>query len=76
VFELFYGTKKNHSHQRNLSVLENFIEPLTVVDFTVDAAKKAAKVRHHLQQRGTPIGAYDIQIAAFALSLNMTLINQ
>ncbi len=74
VFELHYGIEKNHSHQRNLAALENFIEPLTVIDFTVDAAKKAAKIRHNLQQQGTPIGAYDIQIAAIALSLNMTLL--
>jgi tRNA(fMet)-specific endonuclease VapC len=74
VFELYYGIEKNKSHQRNLAALEKFIEPLTVVDFTVDAAKKAAKIHHHLQQKGMPIGAYDIQIAAIALSLNMTLL--
>ncbi len=74
VFELYYGIEKNNSHQRNLSALENFISPLTVVDFTVDAAKKAATIRHQLQQQGTPIGAYDIQIAAIALALNMTLL--
>ncbi|NOQ36769.1 MAG: PIN domain-containing protein, partial [Methylococcaceae bacterium] len=48
--------------------------PLTIVDFTLDAAKKAAQIRNSLQKRGTPIGAYDIQIAAIALSLNMTLL--
>lgn len=74
LFELYYGIEKNNSQQRNLSALENFIAPLTVVDFTLDAAKKAAKIRHHLQKQGTPIGAYDIQIAAIALSLNMTLL--
>lgn len=74
VFELYYCIEKNNSHQRNLSALENFISPLTVVDFTIDAAKKAAKIRHQLQQQGMPIGAYDLQIAAIALSLNMTLL--
>ena len=57
-----------------MAALENFIAPLTVVDFTLDAAKKAAKIRNNLQKPGTPIGAYDIQIAAIALSLNMTLL--
>lgn len=47
---------------------------MTIVDFTQDAAKKAAKIRNQLQKQGTPIGAYDIQIAAVALSLNMTLL--
>jgi len=74
LFELYYGIEKNNSQQRNLAALENFIAPLTVVDFTLDAAKKAAKIRNYLQKLGTPIGAYDIQIAAIAISLNMTLL--
>ena len=74
LFELYYGIEKNNSQQRNLAALENFIAPLTIVDFTLDAAKKAATIRSHLQKQGTPISAYDIQIAACALSLNMTLL--
>lgn len=74
LFELYYGIEKNNSQQRNLAALENFIAPLTIVDFTLDAAKRAAKIRNHLQKQGTPIGAYDIQIAAIAISLNMTLL--
>ena len=74
IFELYYGIEKNNSQQRNLRALENFIGPLTVVDFSFDAAKKAAQIRGQLRKLGTPIGAYDIQIAAIALSLNMTLL--
>ncbi len=74
LFELYYGIEKNNSQQRNLAALENFIAPLTIVDFTLDASKRAAKIRNHLQKQGTPIGAYDIQIAAIAISLNMTLL--
>jgi tRNA(fMet)-specific endonuclease VapC len=74
LFELYYGIEKNNSHQRNLLALENFIAPLTIVDFTLDAAKKAATIRNTLQKQGTPIGAYDIQIAAIALSLDMILL--
>ncbi|MFA5922921.1 MAG: type II toxin-antitoxin system VapC family toxin [Methylococcaceae bacterium] len=74
LFELYFCIEKNNSQQRNLSALENFIAPLTIVEFTLDAAKKAAKIRNNLQKQGTPIGAYDIQIAAIAISLNMTLL--
>jgi tRNA(fMet)-specific endonuclease VapC len=74
LFELYYGIEKNNSQQRNLAALENFIAPLTIVDFTLDAAKKAAKIRNNLQKQGTPIGACDVQIAAIAISLNMTLL--
>ncbi len=74
IFELYYGIQKNNSHRRNLSALENFISPLTVVDFNLEAAKQAAKIRDTLQKKGTPIGPYDIQIAAIALSLDMVLL--
>ena len=74
VFELYYGIEKNNSQQRNLAALEKFLAPLTVVDFSFDAAKHAAKIRNTLEKQGTPIGAYDIQIAAIALSLDMTLL--
>ena len=74
LFELYFCIEKNNSQQRNLAALENFIAPLTIVEFTLDAAKKAAKIRNNLQKQGTPIDAYDIQIAAIAISLNMTLL--
>lgn len=74
LFELYYGIEKNNSQRRNLAALENFIAPLTIVDFTLEAAKKAAMIRSALQKQGTPIGVYDVQIAAIALSLNMTLL--
>ena len=74
LFELYYGIEKNNSQHRNLAALENFIAPLTVVDFTLESAKKAAKIRNNLQKQGTPIGAYDVQIAAISRSLDMALL--
>jgi tRNA(fMet)-specific endonuclease VapC len=57
LFELYYGIEKNNSQQRNQAALENFIAPLTIVDFSLDAAKKAAIIRNALEKQGTPIGA-------------------
>lgn len=74
LFELYYGIEKNNSHARNLNALEHFVAPLTVVDFDLEAAKKAAFIRAYLQKQGLSIGAYDIQIAAVALAHNMTLL--
>ena len=75
VFELYYGIEKNNSHSRNLKALENFIAPLTVVDFSLQAAKKAAYIRATLQKQGLSIGAYDIQIAAVSLTEKMILLS-
>jgi len=70
IFELYFGLDKNQSHERNASFLENFITPLSVTGFSVEAAKQAAVIR----KQGTPIGAYDIQIAAVAIAENMVLL--
>jgi tRNA(fMet)-specific endonuclease VapC len=74
IFELYYGIEKNNSQKRNSAALEKFIAPFSVVDFTIEVAKKAAKIRSDLEKQGKPIGAYDLQIAAYALALNMTLL--
>jgi len=74
IFELYFGLEKNQSHRRNASFLENFIAPLTVTGFSVEAAKCAAKIRYQLRKKGTPIGAYDIQIAAIAMTEDLVLL--
>jgi len=74
ISELYFGLEKNQSHKRNATFLENFIAPLSVTGFSVEAAKYAAKIRYQLRRQGTPIGAYDIQIAAIALADNMVLL--
>lgn len=74
ISELYFGLEKNQSHKRNESFLENFIAPLSVTGFSIEAAKHAAKIRHRLHRQGTPVGAYDIQIAAVALAEDMVLL--
>lgn len=74
VFELFYGVENNQSAQRNQAALEQFLKPMSVVDFTLEDAKYAARIRADLKRKGTPIGAYDLQIAAIALNNDFTLV--
>lgn len=74
IFELYFGLEKNQSHRRNAAFLENFIAPLTVTGFSIEAAKCAAKIRYQLRKKGTPIGAYDIQIAAIAMTEGLVLL--
>jgi len=70
ISELYFGLEKNQSHKRNATFMENFIAPLSVTGFSVEAAK----IRFQLRRQGTPIGAYDIQIAAIALAEDMVLL--
>jgi tRNA(fMet)-specific endonuclease VapC len=73
VGELSFGANKSNS-ARTKQVLHDFLEPITLVDFDVQAAYKYGEVRAALEQAGNPIGPHDTQIAAHALLLNATLV--
>ena len=47
---------------------------LTSLPFEAKAAQICGQIRVKLQAKGTPIGAYDLQIAAIALANNLTLV--
>lgn len=72
--ELRFGAAKSSAPDRTLAALENFLGPLTVVDFSSDCARAYAEVRARLERAGTPIGPLDTLIAAHALSQRMTLV--
>lgn len=74
VAELWYGVAKSHKKEQNKSALENFLAPLTIVDFDLIAAKFYAVIRADLESKGAIIGSNDILIAAHALSLGLTLV--
>lgn len=74
VAELEFGVYKSQFPEGNQQALEQFLLPLTIVDFDAGAAKMYGKVRAILEKQGTPIGSLDTLIAAHALSLQITLI--
>ena len=73
VGKLSFGANKSNS-TRTKQVLQDFLEPITLIDFDVQAAYKYGEVRAALEQAGNPIGPHDTQIAAHALLLNATLV--
>lgn len=71
--ELAAGVVKSGS-ARNRAALETFLLPLEVAPFDERAAWRYADIRTDLERRGTPIGAFDMLIAAHALTLGCTLV--
>lgn len=72
--ELVYGAQKSQHAEENLArieLLEQLI-PAQPLDRTVGA--QYGSVRTELERKGSPIGAYDLLIAAHALSLGLTLV--
>ncbi len=74
VAELMYGAEKSGQKERNRTALELFLAPLEVVDFDLPAAQSYGEIRAFLETNGTPIGAYDLMIAAQASSLGITMV--
>ena len=73
VAELYFGVSKSGS-ARNLAALQQFLEPLEIADFDLNAAQVYGTLRYALERLGTPIGPPDMQIAAHALALEATLV--
>lgn len=72
--ELRFGADKSTRPAQNHSALDQFLAPLTVVNFDSFAASRYGTVRADLERLGRPIGPLDTLIAAQALALDLTVV--
>jgi tRNA(fMet)-specific endonuclease VapC len=72
--EMFAGSAKSQYPQRSRAKQDVFFVRFVHLPFDEDAADEYGQIRAHLEQAGTPIGPYDLQIAAIALVNNLTLV--
>ncbi|KAM3100854.1 type II toxin-antitoxin system VapC family toxin [Phormidesmis sp. 146-35] len=72
--ELFYGAMRSNNPERTLARQREFLNALVSLPFDDFAATTFGVVRAQLESLGTPIGAYDLQIASIALANNLTLV--
>ncbi|MFZ2490869.1 MAG: type II toxin-antitoxin system VapC family toxin [Thermoanaerobaculia bacterium] len=72
--ELRTGAAKSSSPVKTLRLVENFLKPLTVVEFSSEDASTYARIRSRLERAGTPIGPLDALIAAQAVARKLTLV--
>jgi tRNA(fMet)-specific endonuclease VapC len=73
--ELRTGAAKSSSSVKTLHSIENFLRPLTLIDFTSDDAIVYAAVRAKLERAGTPIGPLDTLIAAQAVARKLIVVS-
>jgi tRNA(fMet)-specific endonuclease VapC len=67
LYELWYGIKKSARAQPNTDALDNFLAlDVTPWPFEAEDAEEAGDIRAALERAGTPIGPYDVLIAAQA----------
>jgi tRNA(fMet)-specific endonuclease VapC len=73
--ELRTGAAKSSSPAKTLHLLENFLRPLTLIEFTSEDAIAYATVRAKLERAGTPIGPLDTLIASQAVARKLALVS-
>jgi|GraSoi_2013_60cm_1033757.scaffolds.fasta_scaffold205854_1 tRNA(fMet)-specific endonuclease VapC len=75
LYEMRYGIRKSMRPQANTEVLANFLAlDVTLWPFESEDAEEAGDIRAALERAGTPIGPYDILIAAQARRRSAVLI--
>jgi tRNA(fMet)-specific endonuclease VapC len=72
--ELFYGAMKSSNPTQALQRQQAFLNQFVSLPFDDAATLFYAQIRANLEESGTPIGAYDMQIAAIALAYDLTLV--
>jgi tRNA(fMet)-specific endonuclease VapC len=67
LFELRYGAAKSARPERNAQRIADFLAgPIEVLPFESADAEEAGDIRAALERAGTPIGPYDVLVAAQA----------
>jgi len=72
--ELEFGVYNSGYPEQNQEALSQFLSPLEIAPFDDRAAVEYGRIRAYLQQRGLPIGAMDLLIAAQAKCLAIPLV--
>lgn len=76
VFELQFGVENSQNRQQSQTALNHFLGSIHhILPIDQHAANFAAKIRAELKRKGTPIGPYDVLIAAVALSRDLILVS-
>lgn len=74
--ELWYGACKSQRIAENKASLSRLFSDFLSLPFDDNAALYLGDIRAHLlAKQGTPIGPYDLQIAAIALTHGLTVVN-
>lgn len=72
--ELYYGAYRGTRLESNLALYTEFFSEFVSLPFDGNAAAVYGRIRAELEALGTPIGPYDLQIAAIAVANNLILV--
>jgi len=73
--ELEYGARKSNYPEKTLRILKDFLSNFQEIHYDSSAAEQYGIIRAELEKKGLPMGPYDMQIAAIALTNKMVLVS-
>lgn len=77
VMEIEYGLKANLARAKLISpMITSLLSSVQIMAFNQHDAEVAGSLRAHLKLAGTPIGPYDLLIAAQAIRHGLVLVTQ
>jgi predicted nucleic acid-binding protein len=74
VGELYTWTLRRNAPRRYSQILHGFLSDVAILDVDRDVARMFGRVRAESFDRGKPIAAFDMMIAATALAHDLTLV--
>ena len=74
VAELRYGADRSERRGENHNRLDILTAEIQCLDFDLAAARVYGQIRSTLEAEGTPIGPYDMMIAAHVVSQGLVLV--
>jgi tRNA(fMet)-specific endonuclease VapC len=72
--ELVYGAGKSQHRDSNLLRIHELERMIPVLPMDASTGQHYGRIRTELEKKGSPIGAYDLLIAAHALGLGLALV--
>lgn len=72
--EMYAGSTKSQTPERSRAIQDAFLVRFVSLPYDDDAAEAFGYIRARLEIAGTPIGPYDMQIAAIALVHNLIVV--
>ena len=74
VAELEYGAAKSQNPLKEHLAVLDFVSPFDILNFNPKDAENFGLIRSYLEKKGTPIGPYDLEIAAQAMTRGLTVV--
>jgi tRNA(fMet)-specific endonuclease VapC len=74
--ELFAGAYKSRKRDLEIRKVKEFLLRMELLEFSAQACERFGRIRAELESKGTPVGDFDLMIAAIAMVHNQAVVTR